>query len=76
MKRISDQKRKEYENATQCYICCYAFEKYYPKDSQVCDHEHLTEFVLKPLTVSATWSARSVFKFRCSLTTAVDPTRK
>ena len=46
MKRMSAQKREEYENATQCYICLHAFEKDDPKGPMVRDDDHITEFFL------------------------------
>ena len=46
MKRISAQKREEYENATQCYICRHAFEENDPKGPKVRDHDHITGFFL------------------------------
>ena len=46
MKRMSAQKRKEYQNATKCYICHHAFEEDDPKGAKVCDYDHITGFFL------------------------------
>ena len=43
-KRMSAQKREEYENATECYICRNAFEEEDPKGPKVRDHDHITGF--------------------------------
>ena len=40
MKRMSAQKREEYENATECYICGQPFEEDDPKRPKVRDHDH------------------------------------
>ena len=45
MKRMSAQRREEYENATQCYICRQAFEDDL-KGPNGRDHDHLTWFFL------------------------------
>ena len=42
IKRMSAQKREEYEKATQCYICRHAFEENNPKGPKVRDHDHIT----------------------------------
>ena len=46
MKRMSAQKREEYENATECYICRQPFEEDDPKWSKVRDHDHITGFFI------------------------------
>ena len=48
MKRMSAQKREEYENATECYICRHAFEEEEEdlKGPKVRDHDHITGFFL------------------------------
>ena len=46
IKRINAQKREEYENATQCFICRHAFEEDDPKGPKVCNHDHITGFFL------------------------------
>ena len=46
MKRMSAQKREEYENATQCYNCRHAFEENDPKGPKVRDHDHITGFFI------------------------------
>ena len=46
MKRMSAQKREEYENTTECYICRHAVEEDDPKGPKVRDHDHITGFFL------------------------------
>ena len=46
MKRMSAQKRKEYENAKKCYICRHVFEKDNTKGPKVRDHAHITKSFL------------------------------
>ena len=46
MKRISSQKREEYEHATECYICRQPFEEDDPKKPKVRDHDHITGFFI------------------------------
>ena len=42
MKPMSDQKREDYDNATDCYICRQPFEEDDPKRTKVRDHDHIT----------------------------------
>ena len=46
MMRMSAQKREEYENSTQCYICRHAFEVNDPKGPKVRDHYHISRFFI------------------------------
>ena len=46
MKRMSAQKREEFENATECYICRQPFEEDDPKGPKVCDHDYITKFFI------------------------------
>ena len=46
MKQMSAQKREEYENATECYICRQPFEKDDQKGPKVRDHDHITGFFI------------------------------
>ena len=46
MKRMSAQKREEYEYATKCYICRQAFEEEDPKGPKVRYHDHITGFYI------------------------------
>ena len=46
MKRMSAQKREEYENASECYICRQPFEDDDPKGPKVRDHDHITGFFI------------------------------
>ena len=46
MKRMNAQKREEYENATQYYICRHAFAEDDPKGPKVREHDHITGFFL------------------------------
>ena len=46
MKRMSAQKREEYENATECYICRHAFEDDDQKGPKVRYHDHITGYFL------------------------------
>ena len=47
IKRMSAQKREEYENATKCYICRHAFEENDPKRPNVRDNDNITGFFLE-----------------------------
>ena len=47
MKQMSSQKREEYDNATECYICRQPFGKNDPKGPKVSDHNHITGFFIE-----------------------------
>ena len=47
IKSMSAQKPKEYENATQCYICHHAFENNDLKGPKVCEYDHMTGLFIK-----------------------------
>ena len=46
MKRMSVQKREEYENASECYIFRQPFEKDKQKGPKVRDNDHITGFFI------------------------------
>ena len=46
MKRMSAQKRENYENATECYICRQPFEEGDLIGPMVRDHDHITKFFI------------------------------
>ena len=46
MKRMSAQKREDYENATECYIYRQPFEEDDPKGAKVRDQDHITGFCI------------------------------
>ena len=74
MKRMSAQKREEYEKATQCYIYLHSFVKDDPKGLNVRDHDHITGFFIgaahRQCNLESPVSLRSRFYF----TTSVDTT--
>ena len=43
---MSAQKREDYVNATECYICRLPFEENDLTKPKVCDHHHITEFFI------------------------------
>ena len=42
MERLSDNKQKKYDNATQFYICRHEFVESEGKGFKVHDHDHIT----------------------------------
>ena len=43
---MSAQKREEYENTIECYICRQPYEEDDLKGPKVCDHDHITGFFI------------------------------
>ena len=46
IKRLSTHQHEEYDNATRCYICCLEFIEGGAKGPKVCDHDHITGWVI------------------------------
>ena len=75
MKRMSAQKREEYDNATECYICRQPFKEDNLKGPKVCDHDHITEFFIGAAHRYCNLERPISFRIPVFFTTSLDTTR-